>query len=64
MLCMNVHKTIKTLKLIKIINFDQNEFMTSYLIFNFRPAYFLYFQKIIANSNSHNVKNMGLKNTA
>ena len=56
MLCMNVHKTIKTLKLIKIINVVQNQFMTFYLIFNFRLAYFLYFQKIIANSNYHNVK--------
>ena len=33
-----------------------NEFMTCYLIFDFRPTYFSYFQKISANSNSHNVK--------
>ena len=41
-------------KLIKINTFNQNQFMTCYLIFNFRPIYFSYFRKITANSNSHN----------
>ena len=49
-------KTIEYLKLIKITTFDQSQFMTCYLIFNFRPTYFSYFQKIIAYSISHNVK--------
>ena len=49
-------KTIESSELINITTFDQNQFMTCYLIFNFRPTYFSYFQKIIANSNSHNVK--------
>ena len=30
--------------------------MTCYLILDFRPTYFSYFQKIIAISHSHNVK--------
>ena len=30
--------------------------MTCYRIFNFRPTYLSYFQKILANSYSHNVK--------
>ena len=42
--------------MIKITPFDQNQFMTCYLIFNFRPTYFSYFRKITANSISHNVK--------
>ena len=49
-------KTIEFLKLVKITTFDQNELMTCYLIFNFRPTYFAYFHKITANSYSHNVK--------
>ena len=48
--------TMKSLKVIKITTFDQNQFMTCYLIFNFRPTYFSYFHKIIAHCNSHNVK--------
>ena len=44
------------LKLVKITIFDQNQFMTCYLIFDFRPTYFSYFQKITAISHSHNVK--------
>ena len=36
--------------------FAQNKFMTCYLIFNFKPAYFSYFRKITATSISHNVK--------
>ena len=36
---------IESLKLIKVTTFDQNQFMTFYLIFNFRPTYFSYFQK-------------------
>ena len=49
-------KTIEFLKLVKITTFDQNEFMTCYLILDFRPNYFSYFQKITAISHSHNVK--------
>ena len=45
-----------TFKLVKITSFDQNPFMTCYLIFDFRPTYFSYCQKINATSNSHNVK--------
>ena len=37
--------TMKSLKVIKIATFDQNEFMTCYLIFNFRPTFFSYFSK-------------------
>ena len=51
-------KTIESLKLINITTFDQNQFMTCYLIFNFRPTYFSYFQKIIANSNSHSLNKL------
>ena len=49
-------KTMKSLKVIKITTFDQNQFMTCYLILDFRPTYFSYFQKITAISHSHNVK--------
>ena len=48
-------KTMKSLKVIKITTFDQNQFMTCYLIFNFKPTYFSYFRKITAISISHNV---------
>ena len=47
-----------SLKVIKITTFDQNQFMTCYLIFNFRPTYFSYFRKIIAISISHKVKKL------
>ena len=47
--------TMKSLKVIKII-FDQNQFMTCYLIFNFKSTYFSYLRKITAISISHNVK--------
>ena len=47
---------MKSLKVIKITTFDQNQFMTCYLIFNFKPIYFSYFRKITAISNSHSVK--------
>ena len=33
--------------------------MTCYLILDFRPTYFSYFQKITAISHSHNVKKEG-----
>ena len=33
--------------------------MTCYLILNFRPTYFSYFQKITVISHSHNVKKEG-----
>ena len=46
---------IESLDLIKRTTFHQNQFMTCYLIFNFRATYFSYFQKISANSNSHYV---------
>ena len=49
-------KTMKSLKVIKLTIFDQNQFMTCYLIFNFRPTYFSYFRKRTAISISHNVK--------
>ena len=48
--------TMKSLKVIKVTTFDQNQFMTCYLIFNFKPTYFSYFRKITATSISHNVK--------
>ena len=48
--------TMKSLKVIKIATFDQNEFMTCYLIFNFNPTYFSYFRKITAIPIPHNVK--------
>ena len=48
--------TMKSLKVIKITTFDQNQFMTCYLILNFKPTYFSYFRKITAISISHNVK--------
>ena len=48
--------TMKSLKMIKITSFDQNHFMTCYLIFNFRPIYFSYFRNITAISISHYVK--------
>ena len=51
-------KTMKSLKVIKITTFDQNQFMTCYLIFNFKPTYFSYFRKITAISISHNVKKL------
>ena len=38
--------TMKPLKLIERTTFDQNQFMTCYLIFNFRPTFFSYFRKI------------------
>ena len=47
---------MKSLKVIKVTTFAKNQFMTCYLIFNFRPTYFSYFRKITANSISHNVK--------
>ena len=47
---------MESLKVIKITTFDQNQFMTCYLIFNFKPSYFSYFRKITAISFSHNVK--------
>ena len=54
--------TMKSLKVIKITSFDQNQFMTGYLIFNFRPTYFSYFRKITSIYISHNVKKqMGQK---
>ena len=34
----------------------QNQFRTCYLILDFRPTYFSYFQKITAISHAHNVK--------
>ena len=49
-------KTIESLDLIKRTSFDKNEFMTCYLIFNFRPTFFSYFWKITADSVFHNVK--------
>ena len=48
--------TMKSLKMIKITTFDQNQFMACYLIFNFKPTYFSYFRKITAFSITHNVK--------
>ena len=50
--------TRKSLKVIKITTFDQNQFMTCYLIFNFRPTYFSYFRKITVISISHNFKKL------
>ena len=47
---------MKSLKVIKITTFDQNQFMSCYLIFNFRPTYFSYFWKITAICISYNVK--------
>ena len=47
---------IKSLDLIKGTTFDLKQFMTCHLIFDFRPTYYSYFQKISANSYSHNVK--------
>ena len=47
------------LKVIKIAIFEQNQFMTCYLIFNFSPTYFSYFRKITVISISHNVKKSG-----
>ena len=52
------HDTMKSSKVIKITTFDQNQFMTYYLIFNFRPTYFSYFLKITAISISDNVKKL------
>ena len=49
-------KTIKSLNLIKQTTFGKNQFMTCYLIFNFRPTFFSYFWKITADSVFHNVK--------
>ena len=49
-------KTIESLDLIKRTTFDKNQFMTCYLIFNFRPTFFSYFWKITADSVFHNVK--------
>ena len=49
-------KTIESLDLIKRITFDKNQFMTCYLIFNFRPTFFSYFSKITTDSVFHNVK--------
>ena len=48
--------TKKSLKVIKITTFNQNQFITCYLIFNFRSTFFSYFRKITAFSISHNVK--------
>ena len=50
---------LKYLKVIKVTTFDQNQFMTRYLIFNFVPTYFSYSRKITAISISHNVKKLG-----
>ena len=50
-------KMIESSKLIKITTFDQNQFMSCYLIFNLRPTYLPYFQKISAHSNSQKVEN-------
>ena len=47
---------MKSLQVIKMTNFDQNQFLTLYLILNLRPTYFSYFRKISAISISHNVK--------
>ena len=49
-------KTIESLKLVKITTFDQNQFMTCYLILDFRPTYFSFFRKITALSIPPNVK--------
>ena len=51
--------TIKSLKVIKITTFDKNQFMTCYLILNFKPTTFSYFRKITAFSISHSVKKLG-----
>ena len=56
-------KMVGFLKLKKMPTFDQNQFLTCYLIFNFRPIYFSYFQKFIAQSISHNVKKQVEQNT-
>ena len=50
--------TMKSLKMLKITTFDQNQFMTCYLILNFKPTYFSYFRKITAISISHIVKGL------
>ena len=50
---------MKSLQVIKMTNFDQNQFLTLYLILNLRPTYFSYFRKISAISISHNVKKLG-----
>ena len=55
-------KMIESLELINITTFDENQFLTCYLIFNFRQTYFSYFQKIIPNSICHNVKKQVEKN--
>ena len=49
---------VLTLKVIKIRTFDQPQFMTCYLIFNFRPTYFSYFRKMTAISICHKVKKL------
>ena len=49
-------KTVESLDLMKRTIFDKNQFMTCYLIFNFRPTFFSYFWKITADSVFHNVK--------
>ena len=46
----------------KITIIDQNQFMTCYLIFNFRPTFSPYFRKITTISISHNVESQGVKN--
>ena len=55
----NFQNVLKSLKVIKITTFDQNQVMTCYLISNFRPSNFSYFGKITAISISHNVKKLG-----
>ena len=47
---------MKSSKVIKTTTFDQKQFMTFYLIFNFKTTYFSYFRKITAISIYHNVK--------
>ena len=52
---MSICNMMKTVNVIKV-SFDQDQFITGYLIFDFRPTYVSYLQKISANSHSHNVK--------
>ena len=48
-------KTIESLNVIKI-TFGQNQFITYYIMFNFRRTYFAHFQNISANSDPYKVK--------
>ena len=50
---------MKSSKLLTTNTFHQNQFLTFYLIFNFRLTYFSYFQKITTDSYSHIVKKTG-----